>query len=115
MKVAVIGSRNLFVEDFSKYLPKDTTTIVSGGAKGIDSCAERFAQDNNIEVLVIKPEYEKYKRAAPILRNKVIVEQSDYVVAFWDGESKGTAFVIDECIRQNKPCKVVCLKKQKNS
>ena len=34
MKVAVIGSRNLSVENLGDYLPDDTTEIVSGGAKG---------------------------------------------------------------------------------
>ena len=42
MKVAVIGSRGLTVNDLGKYLPPDTTEIVSGGAKGIDTCAARF-------------------------------------------------------------------------
>ena len=48
MKVAIIGSRNLFVEYFSEYLPAETLEIISGGAKGIDSCAENYAMKNNI-------------------------------------------------------------------
>ena len=39
MKVAVIGSRGLTVPDLDKYLPPDTTEIVSGGAKGVDTSA----------------------------------------------------------------------------
>ena len=39
MKIAVIGSRNLIVENLEEYLPADCTEIVSGGAKGIDECA----------------------------------------------------------------------------
>ena len=35
MKVAIVGSRNLTVSDLKKYLPKETTEIVSGGAQGI--------------------------------------------------------------------------------
>ena len=38
MKVAVIGSRNLMVEDLGKYPPEETTEIVSGRAKGIATC-----------------------------------------------------------------------------
>ena len=34
MKVAVIGSRVLSVSDLSRYLPENTTEIVSGGEKG---------------------------------------------------------------------------------
>ena len=36
MKVAIVGSRNLHVENLEKNLPKNTTEIVSGGARGID-------------------------------------------------------------------------------
>ena len=111
MKVAIVGSRNLTVDDFSEYLPRETTEIISGGAKGIDSCVEEYAARNHIKFTVIKPEYEKFGRLAPILRNKTIVSQSDAVVAVWNGESKGTAFVIRECKRQNKPCKTVIIKK----
>lgn len=42
MKVAVIGSRNLQVDHLEKYLPEDTTEIVSGGARGIDACAKNM-------------------------------------------------------------------------
>ena len=43
MKTAVVGSRGLSVEDMGKYIPRDTTEIVSGGAAGIDRCAEKYA------------------------------------------------------------------------
>lgn len=39
MKVAVVGSRGLHVEDLGRYLPADTTEIVSGGAVGVDTSA----------------------------------------------------------------------------
>lgn len=42
MKVAVIGSRGLLIENLGDYLPKETTEIISGGAKGIDYEKEMF-------------------------------------------------------------------------
>ena len=39
MKVAVVGSRNLQVDDLGKYLPDGVTEIVSGGARGVDTSA----------------------------------------------------------------------------
>ncbi len=44
MKIAIIGSRNLIVNDLENYLPADTYEIVSGGARGIDSCAREYAK-----------------------------------------------------------------------
>ena len=48
MKIAVIGSRTLIVRDLEKYIPKDTTEIISGGSNGIDRCSKEFAVKNNI-------------------------------------------------------------------
>ena len=106
MKVAVIGSRGLSVEDFSSYLPKETQEIVSGGAMGIDRSARRYAQKNGIKLTEFLPDYASYGRRAPLLRNLEIIEYSDLVLAFWDGTSRGTKFVIDNCKKMNKPVKV---------
>lgn len=45
MKVAVVGSRGLHVEDLGRYLPADTTEIVSGGAVGVDTSARGICTD----------------------------------------------------------------------
>lgn len=97
MKVAVIGSRGLTVNDLGKYLPEDTTEIISGGARGIDSCAREYALTHGIKLTEFLPEYEKYGRQAPLKRNITIIESADIVLAFWDGTSRGTRFVIDNC------------------
>ena len=46
MKVAIIGSRNLKVDNLAPYLPSNTTEIVSGGARGVDHCAREYALRN---------------------------------------------------------------------
>ena len=97
MKVAVIGSRGLTIDDLGEYLPEGTTEIVSGGAKGIDSCAKDYALAHNIKLTEFLPEYKRFGRAAPLKRNLKIIEYSDIVLAFWDGKSKGTKYVIDNC------------------
>lgn len=107
MKVAVIGSRGLAVNNLEKYLPKETTEIVSGGARGIDACAREYAVRNNIKLTEFLPEYEKYGRSAPIKRNLLIIDYADYVLAFWDGKSHGTKYVIDNCKKKNKRVRVL--------
>ena len=97
MKVAVIGSRGLTVSDFGRYLPENTTEIVSGGAKGVDTSAKEYAKSNVIKLTEFLPEYTKYGRSAPLKRNITRIEYSDIVLAFWDGKSRGTKFVIDNC------------------
>ncbi len=107
MKLAIIGSRNLHVEDFSKYIPEGVDEIVSGGAKGIDRDAARYANENGIKLTVFLPKYHLYGKGAPIFRNKEIVDYADEVIAFWDGSSKGTKSVIDYCKKTNKKVTVM--------
>lgn len=109
MKVAVIGSRNLTIDNIGDYLPKETTEIVSGGAKGIDTSAREYALANSIKLTEFLPNYAKYKRGAPLKRNVQIVEYSDVVIAFWDGKSKGTKFVIDNCNKMGKEVTVIMI------
>ncbi len=106
MKVAVIGSRNLVVQDLGKYLPEETMEIVSGGAKGIDTCARKYALANGLKLTEFLPEYNRYGRGAPLKRNLQIIEYADCVLAFWDGQSRGTKFVIQHCKAQNKPIRI---------
>ena len=109
MKLAIIGSRNLSVGNLDDYIPKNVTEIVSGGARGIDTAASNYTMEHGLKLKVFLPEYERYKRGAPLKRNLLIAEYADECIAFWDGESKGTMHTA-ECFRKlNK--KVVVIKK----
>ena len=102
LKVAIIGSRWLNIENLEKYLPDNVTEIITGGAKGVDTCAKEYARCHGMRFTEILPEYEKYRKAAPLLRNLQIIAYADEVIAFWDGQSKGTKFVIDQCKKMGK-------------
>ena len=102
MKVAIIGSRTLQVNDLGEYLPIGISEIVSGGAKGIDTQAREYAKKNDLPLKEFLPEYHKYGKSAPLKRNLQIVAYADTVVAFWDGVSKGTKYVINICQKQGK-------------
>lgn len=106
MRIAVIGSRNLTVSDLGKYLPDTVTEIVSGGAKGIDLCAKEYALAHNIALKEFLPDYKKYGRSAPLHRNLEIIQYADMVIAFWDGTSHGTKYVIQECKKMQKPLRL---------
>ena len=106
MKVAVIGSRNLSVPNLEKYLPAETDEIVSGGAKGVDTSARNYARSHGIKLTEFLPEYDKYGNRAPLVRNIQIIEYADIVLAFWDGQSHGTKFVIDNCRKMGVEVKI---------
>lgn len=102
MKVAIVGSRSMKIENLDLYLPRNISEIVSGGAKGIDICAREYALRNNVVLKEFLPDYKRYGRYAPLKRNLEIIKYADIVISFWDGKSKGTKYVIDNCHKIGK-------------
>lgn len=110
MRVAIIGSRSVQLEeeqDVLPYLPENTTGIVSGGAEGADQIAEHIAEFLHVPLTVFRPDYARFQRRAPLERNRDIVQHADYVIALWDGSSRGTAHTIEQCIKEYKPVRVL--------
>lgn len=111
MKLAIVGSRDypqpadLIISVVSQLVP-GRDTLVSGGARGVDSCAESAARGRGIKVETYRPDYDAYKdepKAAPLARNTTIVERSEAVVAFWDFKSTGTLDTILKALRHRRP------------
>jgi len=102
MRVAVVGSRSISEIDIDRYV-SEADEIVSGGAIGVDRCAAEYARANGLMLTEFLPEYARYGRAAPIIRNKKIVDYADRVVVFWDGHSKGSEAVIRYAKKVGKP------------
>ena len=113
MKVAIVGSRNLGEACYGiveRHVPVGCSEIVSGGAVGVDTLAERYAGENNLRLTVIRPNYKVFDRTAPLVRNGEIVRVADYVLILWDGVSRGTLNVIMTCLKTNKPHKLLLIK-----
>ena len=110
MKLLIVGSRSITDFDLEPYIPDGVDEIISGGANGVDTLAERYADDRRISKRIIRPQYNLYKRAAPIKRNEEMVKIADAVLVIWDGDSKGTLSTINFAKKQNKPITVVNLK-----
>jgi len=109
VKVAVIGSRNITVPNLGDYLPDGCSEIISGGAKGVDTSAREYAESHGIKLTEFLPNYSKFGRGAPLKRNLEIIKASDTVLAFWDGKSRGTKYVIDNCKKLGKPVRIIQL------
>jgi predicted Rossmann fold nucleotide-binding protein DprA/Smf involved in DNA uptake len=106
MKVAVIGSRSFNdYEQMKGQLEKlEIKEIISGGSKGADELAERYAKEKSLPITIIKPNWKRYGKAAGVIRNKDIITTADLIIAFWDEESKGTLNSINLAKKTNKPC-----------
>lgn len=109
--LAIVGSRSftnytLLCDTMAKVKSK-VTRIVSGGANGADKLAEKYADEMGIPMQLFLPQWSEYGRSAGYRRNHLICEASDCMLAFWDGESKGTAHSIRIMKEMGKPVHVV--------
>ena len=103
MKTIIAGTRK--IEGDAGYLQVvqavqesgfEITQVVSGGAKGVDKLGELWASRSKVGVRVIPAQWEKDGKAAGFKRNTRMAEYAEALVAVWDGESRGTAHMIEE-------------------
>jgi hypothetical protein len=101
MKVIIAGGRDfmeyeLLYESCRRIFEnREIREIVSGCAKGADRVGEKYAEFNKIPIKKFPAEWDKYGKSAGYRRNKEMADYSDVLVAFWNGESKGTKHMID--------------------
>jgi len=111
MKVAVVGSRVFrdykFLDRTLKMFQEKygLSWIISGGARGADSLAERWAKDNQIVGLTVYiAQWNTFGKSAGMKRNYQIVDNADTVIAFLHPNSKGTWHTIKLATAKQKPC-----------
>ena len=115
MTLAIVGSRKLddysIIEDaiWDLGLTSQISFIVSGGAKGADTLGILYAQIHKIPYHEHLPDLETYREfsVAAKVRNTLIVNDADVLLAFWDGKSTGTKDSIDKARNQNKPVHII--------
>lgn len=116
--VLIVGSRsfddfNLLVAKCDKLLANhQEVTVVSGGARGADALAKRYAHLRNFGYVEFRADWERIGKSAGYRRNEqmhAFISQFEHrgVIAFWDGGSKGTAHNFGLCERFNNPLRLV--------
>ena len=122
MNVAIVGSRKFddyaYLEDILKcYLKLGVIEkVVSGGARGADVLAKRYAKEHDIPYREFPAEWKKngvYDKSAGIRRNIKIVDHSDMIIAFRvAGElNKGTNYTIRIAEEKGKDVVILDYKK----
>jgi predicted Rossmann fold nucleotide-binding protein DprA/Smf involved in DNA uptake len=128
MKIAIVGSRDF--DDYSllksilKAYLEQAIVIISGGAKGADQLAEQWSKEFlNESPMIIRPDWKdisrqdaivkqdekgnSYDARAGLRRNELIAQRADLVIAFWDGQSKGTKQIISYARQIGKEVQIV--------
>lgn len=109
-RVGIVGSRDFSdmqaVRDFVNKLPEGST-VVSGGGRGVDTVAEDAAKARGLKTDIHRADWNRYGKSAGLRRNPDIIGNSDVVVAFHDGQSRGTAHSMSIARDTGKPLYVV--------
>ncbi len=118
MKIAIIGSRIGFTDGMvmphlnkfydSNYPTKNT--FITGGARGVDTFVANYAKEFGIPLEIIAP-IDPGSKISYLFRNIEIITKADLILAFWNGESKGTKFVIDYANARKKKI-IIYLRKE---
>lgn len=111
IRVAVVGSRDFANLDLVRMVVDrlgegDGVIIISGDARGVDRTAQEEAASIGLVVEVYPAEWAIHGKSAGYVRNVDMVKRADKVIAFWDGQSKGTRFSIEQALKQQKRLEV---------
>lgn len=87
-----------------KLITLSKIRVISGGAKGADRLGECYAFDNGYSVIRFQALWGVYGKSAGPRRNNEMAKfasesGSGTLIAFWDGESRGTKNMIDTARR----------------
>lgn len=114
MRTIIAGSRDftdyeMFCEEVEEFFRLLTThpTIVSGQARGPDTLAIKYAVENDLRLRCFPAKWDEYGKSAGYRRNVEMADYAECLLAFWDGESKGTKHMIDIALGKGLIVKVV--------
>lgn len=123
MKLLIAGSRNIclkvskFEELCDRYLQEtsyEDLTIVSGGARGVDTWAKNYATSRGVKFIEILAKWKdstgNFIKSAGMRRNAEMLDIVDNCLFFWDGESPGTRQCIQLAEKQKKIVKIFLIK-----
>lgn len=74
-------------------------SIISGAASGADGLAIKFAGIHNVMLYTFPANWDQYGKRAGFLRNEDMANFSHGLLAFWDGNSRGTKHMIEQAQR----------------
>ena len=111
MKLIIAGSRRFTdSQHLCQVLAPDRqriTQVLTGGTRGTDRLGYRWAVKHVVKHRLFRADWERYGRAAGVHRNHEMAMAGDVLLACWDGQSPGTAHLIQCMRRLGKPMVVI--------
>lgn len=77
----------------------ETCTVICGGANGADALGGQWGVAHHHTVEYFPAEWDQLGRKAGFVRNEQMACRGQILIAFWDGQSKGTRHMIDLALK----------------
>lgn len=85
----------------------DSLAIISGGAPGADKLGEKYAQEKQVPLILVRALWHLYGDSAGPKRNALMAEIATHCVVFWDGQSLGAKSMIGIAKAKSLPLRVI--------
>lgn len=113
LRVIIAGSRDFndfaklkrecseLISAKTKIVEVEAIQIICGGARGADRLGEEFAKTYSYKAKRFLANWDKYGKSAGYIRNTEMAKYASeggnvgMLIAFWDGNSRGTKHMID--------------------
>lgn len=106
MKLLICGSRTITDYDLLIEAIEESgfepTSLISGGAKGVDKLAEQYAEETGLPIEIFRPDYQRFGRGAPLVRDRQMVDAASHILACWNSISRGTRYTFEYARKKNK-------------
>ena len=112
MKVIIAGGRDFTnatvmaivlnnLQDVDHVIEIEDLTLICGMARGADLTAYKLFKEVGLPVEMYPADWDQYGKQAGFIRNTQMAGVADMLIAFWDGQSRGTAHMIDTARKHN--------------
>lgn len=114
MKVIIAGGRDF--KDYDLLCQKcdqilssvqEDIIIVSGCALGADFLGEKYSEERGYQTFYFPANWRLYGRGAGPVRNREMADYADAAIVFWDGQSKGSAHMIETAKEKGLKVRVI--------
>ena len=112
MRVIIAGGRDFTninvmaetlnnLQDVDHVIEIEKLTLICGMARGADLTAYKLFREVGLPVKAYPADWDQHGKQAGYIRNTQMAGVADMLIAFWDGESRGTAHMIDTARKHN--------------
>lgn len=97
MRTIIAGSRTFASYSYLAGVcdNHDISVVLSGTARGADQLGERWAQAMEIPIERYPAQWDLHGKSAGYKRNELMASKAEQLIAFWDGNSRGTKHMVD--------------------